>query len=223
MRNQVAMVPSGLSDKQLEPYVQELRDLCLLARYARSRLRERLEEGVRGRAWYMDKVRRQEQDPNLEYGPYSGIDPYATFYADAVVSLAARISRLIWPSEIRGGASAKLWAERRSYALRAALGIGPERIITPGIRDSIEHYDERLDKVTRDTPESTIFRRNLTDHERPTHDAEYRARVLHVGTLNYQIGPDTVSIEDVGTRLGAVEQAANAWFSRVSGRDSSLT
>jgi hypothetical protein len=207
-----------LTDRQLEQYMQEVRDLCFLARYALRRLHERLDEGARNRAWYIAEVRRQEENPDLEYGPYSGIDPYATFYADAVVSLGARVARLLRPSEIRGGRVAQEWAEARGAALRAALGVGAERLIAPAMRNSIEHFDERLDEAIRSMPEAIVYRRNLTDHAWPEQQlSHYRARVLNIKTLAYTIGLEMLELGDLGARLETVEQATNDWFTQRSG------
>lgn len=61
---------------------------------------------------------------------------------------AAGLSRFFWPSQLRGGRSKAIreMADRRGAGLRAAFGIPDDSPLkSRGLRDALEHFDERLD------------------------------------------------------------------------------
>lgn len=128
-------------------------------------------------------------------------------HAEAVISDTAMVAQLLWPDARPGPGESgeefkrrKAYARERGSALRQIIGIsGDSPLRSKALRNSIEHFDERLDKVTMDPPR-LIMRNNIGPIDMI--DGIEGAEAMHLHHFNpedgrYTILGDSVSIPEV--------------------------
>lgn len=83
----------------------------------------------------------------------AGTDNYEVFFfVQAFLVHAANVSKLLWPGNLRGDRSAQAAVRTRRVSLRAALGVNSSMAIeSRDARDTLEHFDERLEAWAQQT------------------------------------------------------------------------
>ncbi|TCL84813.1 MULTISPECIES: hypothetical protein [unclassified Rathayibacter] len=132
-----------------------------------------------------------------------------------MLTAAAQISKLFWPTiDPDAVAERRLFVKARSKTLRTLAQVGNGSLLeTRRVRNSIEHFDERLDSVMIDPPnaviDSYIGRLNAIVIENSTR-VNLRSYDPYSGDLS--LLDDSVPIRDLFLEICRVGHNAEMWL-----------
>lgn len=158
--------------------------------------------------------------PNTDGGPalspqeHQRVHENAFDFAEAVVSEAAMVAQLLWPDTRKGPGETRAackrreaYANQRGATLRQLLGVEDDSPIrAKALRNSIQHFDERLDAVTMDPPR-IILRGNIGPIDMISGIQGLEDMHLHhfnPADGRYTVLGDSVSIPDVSEELQTI-------------------
>ncbi|CAM3632637.1 hypothetical protein E4A47_09850 [Micrococcus flavus] len=160
--------------------------------------------------------------PVLTADEQEGTHQYAFDNAETLVSEAAMVAQLLWPDTRKGpGETREACKRRKAYAnergskLRQILDVRNDSPINAkALRNSIQHFDERLDAVTMDLP-----RIILRDNIGPINMISGMEGLenMHLHHFNpedgrYTILGDSASLPDVAQELQTILQRIETAF-----------
>ncbi len=134
----------------------------------------------------------------------------------ALLAAGAMVSKMIWPSP-----RSPKWSRDRGEHLEQTLGVASMEVLrSRRVRNSLEHFDERLDEYFQDGHRS-VFDRNIgpknsmivVDGEIPLHLRLLDPRAGTISVLN-----DDVRIKDLVDALRGVGAKADVWLTLNTGQ-----
>lgn len=155
----------------------------------------------------------------FEPRPGPGTDPRITrsfAAAQTLVSAAGLVSKLLWPILPKDGNPAR---EARGLALREAVGVPDDSILkTKNVRNSFEHFDERIDAyfaaghinvVDRNYgPKSGI----VIGGAEPLYWRHLDPETNTIGVMSRDLVLEEVDILELVDALLEVRRGANTWI-----------
>lgn len=139
---------------------------------------------------------------------------YASYLAaaQALLTAAAQISKIVDPDALRrGSAEVKRFGKERAATLRAIIDPSP-LLLSRDVRNSVEHFDERLDKVLCEEPGISLVDANVSVEGGIFFEGATWLRHLNLTTLEYSALDDAVPLQDLFDAVMQASERATAWI-----------
>jgi hypothetical protein len=145
----------------------------------------------------------------------SGVDNHEVFFfVQAFLVHTANVSKLLWPGTLRGNRAEREEVRVRRDAIRAALGVTDSMAIqSRDARDTLEHYDERLEAWAKQTQRwNRVDMSLLPLREIIGIDSGDFHRNLEPTTARLSFRGDEYDLPEFMKELAWVEQQATDWL-----------
>lgn len=135
------------------------------------------------------------------------------YHAQAMLSAAAQISKLLWPpSERKWSPERRAWATARGERLREICQ--PDAVLNDrNVRNGLEHFDERLDTIYFDRPDALVAPPFATGNALRWMIPEMpQLRYLHIhdGALVFSVLEASVDLPQLATAIATLRQRLDA-------------
>lgn len=132
--------------------------------------------------------------------------------AQALLTAAAQISKIVdVDAPRRGSAEVKRFGKERAATLRAIIDPSP-LLLSRDVRNSVEHFDERLDKALCENPAVSLVDANVSDEGGIVFEGAIWLRHLNLTTLEYSALDDAVALRDLLDAVVNAYERATAWI-----------
>lgn len=132
--------------------------------------------------------------------------------AQALLTAAAQISKIVdVDAPRRGSAAVKRFGKERAAILCAIIDPSP-LLLSRDVRNSVEHFDERLDEALCEEPTISLVDANVSIEGGIVFEGATSLRHLNLTTLEYSALDDAVRLQDLFDAVMRASERATAWI-----------
>lgn len=133
-------------------------------------------------------------------------------HAQAMIAAAGQVSKLLKPqNESKATPAEREFQARRVKALNDII-TAPDVVMSRVVRNSLEHFDARLDARLTATPEIGLYDAGVSELPPLTTESAISVRHLTVGPMEFYVLEDHVSLRELAEGLADVSAQARTWL-----------